>query len=140
MNKDDYVIICGDFGGVWDANTESKHEKYWLDWLEEHSFTILFVDGNHENFDRLKEYPVKEWNGGKVHELRPHVLHLMRGQVFIIDGKKVFTFGGASSHDIQGGVLNKDDPDFMKKKEGSEQRFDSLPNQPYQLVGGRTGE
>lgn len=26
-------------------------------------------------------------------------LHLMRGQVFEIDGKKIFTFGGASSHD-----------------------------------------
>ena len=50
MTKDDYVIICGDFGGVWDVGWESKSEKYWLDWFEERSYTLLFVDGNHENF------------------------------------------------------------------------------------------
>lgn len=26
MNKDDSVIICGDFGGVWNVDEESKHE------------------------------------------------------------------------------------------------------------------
>ena len=116
MTKDDYVIICGDFGGVWDIGWESKSEKHWLDWLEGRNYTLLFVDGNHENFDRLKGYPEKEWHGGKVHELRPHVLHLMRGQVFEIDGNKFFTFGGAGSHDITGEILEVDDPNFMKKK------------------------
>ncbi len=116
MTKDDYVIICGDFGGVWNEDRESKNEKYWLDWFEERSYTLLFVDGNHENFDRLYEYPVMEWHGGKVHKLRPHVLHLMRGQVFDIDGKKIFAFGGASSHDITGGILEIDDPDYKFKK------------------------
>ena len=116
MTKDDYVVICGDFGGVWDIGWESKKEKYWLDWFERRSYTLLFIDGNHENFDRLNGYPVMEWHGGKVHVLRPHVLHLMRGQVFEIDEKKIFTFGGASSHDITGGILETDDPDFKKKK------------------------
>ena len=48
--------------------------------------------------------------------LEPHVLHLMRGQIFEIDGKKIFTFGGASSHDITGGILETDDPSFKEKK------------------------
>ncbi len=116
MTKDDYVIICGDFGGIWDQGQESPEEKYNLDWFESRSYTLLFVDGNHENFDRLYEYPVKEWHGGKVHEIRPHVLHLMRGQVFDIDGITFFTFGGASSHDISGGILDMDAPDFRKRK------------------------
>ncbi len=116
MTKEDYVIICGDFGGIWDVGWEGKAEKYWLEWLEEKSFTLLFIDGNHENFDRLNAYPEKEWHGGKVHEIRPHVLHMVRGQVFEIDGKKIFTFGGASSHDITGGILETDDPEFRKKK------------------------
>jgi predicted phosphodiesterase len=116
MTKDDYVIICGDFGGIWEVGEESGDEKYWLDWFEGRSYTLLFVDGNHENFDRLNAYPVKMWHGGKVHEIRPHVLHLMRGQVFEIDGKKIFTFGGARSHDISGGILETDDPDFKEKK------------------------
>ena len=76
----------------------------------------IYFKYNHENFDRLYGYPQKEWHGGEVHEIRPHVLHLMRGQVFEIDGKKIFTFGGASSHDISGGILETEDPDFKKKK------------------------
>ena len=116
MTKDDYVIICGDFGGVWNKDEESAKEKWWMDWLEEKPFTTLFVDGNHENFDRLYGYPVEEWHGGKVHKIRPSVIHLMRGQVFHIDGKRIFTFGGASSHDISGGILEPDDPGYKKKK------------------------
>ena len=108
MTKDDYLIIAGDFGGIW-AQEEHNGEKMELDWLESLTFTTLFVDGNHENFNRLNNYPVKEWHGGKVHEIRPSVLHLMRGEVFEIDGKKFFTFGGASSHDIQDGILDPDD-------------------------------
>ena len=87
-----------------------------LDWLEEKSYTTLFVDGNHENFDRLNAYPMEEWHGGKVHKIRPSVLHLMRGQIFNICDKKVFTFGGASSHDISDGILDTEDPDFKTKK------------------------
>ena len=94
-----------------------------MDWLEEKSFTTLFVDGNHENFDRLYSYPVEEWKGGKVHKIRPSVLHLMRGQVYLIDDKKIFTFGGASSHDISGGILEPDDPDFKSKKKELDQEW-----------------
>ena len=116
MTKDDYVIIAGDFGGVWHKDEESREEKHLLDWLDGKSFTTLFVDGNHENFDRLYTYPVEEWHGGKVHKIRPTVIHLMRGQVFEIDGKSIFTFGGAASHDIDGGILEPDDPDYKRKK------------------------
>ncbi len=123
MCKDDFVLICGDFGGIWNYECESKEEKHWLDWFEERSYTLLFIDGNHENFDRLYNYPEKEWHGGRVHEIRPHVLHLMRGQIFEIDGKSIFTFGGASSHDIQGGILDPDGPDFMEKRKRLNQGF-----------------
>lgn len=116
MTKDDYVIICGDFGGIWDYEGESSYETWWLNWFESRNYTLLFIDGNHENFDRLNIYPEKQWHGGWAHEIRPHVLHLMRGQVFEIDGKRIFTFGGASSHDIQGGILDPDDPYFYEKR------------------------
>lgn len=116
MTKEDYVIICGDFGGVWTKDEESKEETMLLDWLDCKSFTTLFVDGNHENFDRLYNYPVEEWQGGKVHRIRDSVIHLMRGQVYNIGGKKIFTFGGASSHDIDGGILEPDDPQYQKKR------------------------
>ena len=116
MTKEDRVIICGDFGGVWNKSIESPTEKHLLDWLEEKPFTVLFADGNHENFDRLYAYPVEEWHGGKVHKIRPSVIHLMRGQIYDIEGKSFFVFGGARSHDISGGILEPDDPDFKHQK------------------------
>jgi len=112
MGRNDYVIICGDFGGVWDG---SRRERYWLNWLNEKPFTTLFVDGNHENFAMLNALPQREWHGGKVHELRSNVLHLMRGQVFEIGRLTFFTMGGASSHDIQDGVLDPKAPNFQQE-------------------------
>lgn len=40
---------------------------------------------------------------------------LERGQVFHLDGRRIFTMGGASSHDIQDGILEPDDPLFDRK-------------------------
>lgn len=115
-NKDEnVVIILGDFGLVWNRDKESKQEKYWLDWLNKKPFTTIFVDGNHENHKRLSTYPIKEWHGGKVHEIRTHVLHLIRGEVFTIDETKFFAFGGASSHDIQDGILDCNDSNWQEE-------------------------
>lgn len=109
MTKDDYVVILGDFGLIWDWRGESREERNWLNWLEDKPFTTLFIDGNHENHDRLNEMLVENWCGGKIHKVRPSVIHLMRGQVFAMDGLKIFTFGGASSHDIKDGILEPGD-------------------------------
>lgn len=111
-NKDENVcIILGDFGIIWQNDEESPEEKWKLDWLEKKNFTTVFVDGNHDNHPRIYTYPVKEWNGGLVHEIREHVLHLIRGEVYTIQGKKFLAYGGASSHDIQDGILDPDDFD-----------------------------
>ena len=112
MTREDAVIICGDFGGVF-AGTSA--ERSWLDWLEEKPFTTLFVDGNHENFEMLNALPVHTWNGGRVHCVRPHVIHLMRGQVFEISGLTFFAMGGAASHDIQDGILDPEAPGFERE-------------------------
>ena len=88
LTKDGCTIICGDFGGIWDGSPEEQGQ---LDWLEQRPYTTLFVSGNHENYDLLAQYPVEEWHGG------------------------FFTMGGASSHDIQDGILEPDDPLFKKK-------------------------
>lgn len=121
MTKDDYIIICGDFGGVWTFEEESRREKEALDWLNNKNFTTLFVDGNHENYTRLYNYPIEEWKGGKVHKIRDSVLHLMRGEIFDVDNKKIFAFGGAKSHDIQDGILNLDEEEkiYEYRKRGA---------------------
>lgn len=110
MTKEDYVILLGDVGLVWDYKGENKNEKYWLDWLENKPFTTLFIDGNHECFQRLNSYKTEKFCGGNASFIRSSVIHLKRGQVFNLQGKKFFTFGGAKSHDISDGILEPGDP------------------------------
>ncbi|WP_235811104.1 metallophosphoesterase [Syntrophomonas wolfei] len=96
MTKEDYVAIMGDFGLVWN---DGKEDLYWRKWLADRNFTTLFIDGNHENFDLLKRHEVVEWHGGKVQFINDSIIHLMRGQVYEIDGKTIFTMGGGTSID-----------------------------------------
>ena len=103
MTKSDYVIICGDFGGLWDG---SKEEQYWLEWLKKKSFTTLFVDGNHENFDMLNQLHVEEFYGAMAHKVNDSIYQLMRGMVYTIEDKKIFTFGGAESYDKEHRIEN----------------------------------
>jgi len=100
--NDNYIIVAGDFGLVFSTDPNNKVEKYWLDWLEKKPFKVLFVDGNHENFDRLYSNEFRQernWKGGSVSFIRDNVIWLHRGQVFDIDGYKIFTMGGATSID-----------------------------------------
>lgn len=85
LTKDDYLIICGDFGLCWDG---SRREMWWQDWLTAKNFTTLWIDGNHENFDMLYQFPLEDRFGGKVRQIAPDIYHLDRGQVLTIDGKK----------------------------------------------------
>ena len=94
--SDDFLIICGDFGFVF---SDSKIENQFLYYLENKPYTICFCDGNHENFPRIYGYPEQAWHGGRIHRIRNNIIHLMRGYVFTIDGKTIFTMGGAYSID-----------------------------------------
>lgn len=96
LTKDDHLIILGDFGCVWYGN---QRDDYWLDWLEDKPFTTMFIPGNHENYDLLKQYPPAQYREGIVRVIRPHVLMLQRGCIYNIDGNEFYCMGGASSHD-----------------------------------------
>lgn len=111
LTKEDFVMVCGDFG-IWD---NSPSERYWLDWLDAKPFTTLFVTGNHSNYELLATYPISRWHGGFVQAIRPSILHLMRGQIYTIHGRRFFTMGGARSHDIADGILEPGDPQFRQK-------------------------
>jgi len=98
LKKDDYLIQLGDFGLLW-SNKPDSTEKYWTKWLNEKPWTTLFIDGNHENHDRLNRLPEVEMFNGTVGKVSDSIYHLKRGQVYEICGKTFFTMGGALSID-----------------------------------------
>jgi len=96
MNHDDYVVVLGDFGLFW---KNDKTYGYWKKWLEEKLFTLLWLDGNHENHEWINSLPVSQWHGGNVHQTSENIIHLMRGQLYDINGSVFLAAGGAQSYD-----------------------------------------
>ena len=66
LTKEDYIIICGDFGLCW---AKDKTFEYHCKNFAEKPYTILWVQGNHENYDMIGEYPLEEWHGGKARHI-----------------------------------------------------------------------
>ena len=125
LTKDDYVIVCGDFGYIWNYEGMSEIEQERLDNLEAKPWTTLFVDGNHECFPRLAAYDVEEWHGGKVHKIMPSIIHLMRGEIYNIANKKLFAFGGAQSIDK---IYRIEGKSWWPEEEPSLEEFDNAIN------------
>lgn len=98
LKKGDVLIVCGDFGFLWD---NSRKEKQILQKMAALPFTVAFLDGCHENYDLLLSYPEEIWNGGKIHRIASNIIHLMRGQIFSIENRTFFTFGGGHSQDYE---------------------------------------
>lgn len=110
MTKADFLIVMGDFGLIWD-NVMSETDRWWMNWLNDRNFTTLFVSGNHENHWKLSSgklasevinteyYSIEEKFGGYVGKISDSIYHLRNGEGYIIQGKKFFVMGGASSVD-----------------------------------------
>ncbi|MFI3202597.1 MAG: metallophosphoesterase [Eubacteriales bacterium] len=96
FSKKDYLIICGDVGIGWENDTNEKEAR---EILRNLPVSVLFCDGNHEHIPHLNSYKAEEWNGGVVHVIEPGLIHLMRGQLYTLEGKMFFVFGGACSID-----------------------------------------
>ena len=98
LTKKDYVIVLGDFGVIWN-NVPDKEEEHIIKWLRDSPFTTLFIDGNHENIFRLNKLEEIQMFDSIVGKVDDSIYHLKRGCVYNIDGKSIFTFGGARSMD-----------------------------------------
>ncbi len=96
LKKGDTLLVCGDFGFIWDG---SASEQKWLKKLEKAKFTLAFVDGRHENYHRLATYPTVEWHGGQARQINQKVYQLLRGEIYDIEGRSFFAFGGGESDD-----------------------------------------
>lgn len=96
LQPDDILIVMGDFGMPW---IQDGTEKYVLQKLSEMPWTVAFIDGNHENFRLLNSYPEVIWRGGLTHQILPNLYHMIRGEVFNLDGNICLAAGGADSID-----------------------------------------
>ena len=93
LSSDDYLIILGDAGIIW----HGEGDREVIDFYNGLKCTTLFLDGNHENFTLLNRYPVTNMFGGSVHRISDKIIHLRRGELFEIDRRRLFVFGGGFS-------------------------------------------
>lgn len=90
------VVQVGDFGvypdrgGVHFLNEVNR-------WAQQLGIPVLFVDGNHEDFDFLESFPIDDASG--LRALRPWVLHAPRGHRWTWRGLVWLALGGATSLD-----------------------------------------
>lgn len=94
IRKRDTLLVCGDFGFLWDG---SRQEQKLLAKIGKFPFFILFIDGFHENHALLRQVPVEPFAGGKAHHISGNLYGLCRGEVYTVEGKKIFAFGGGDS-------------------------------------------
>jgi len=112
----DTVIVCGDFmfpfyssdadpasDDAQDAEVRRRRASYrlWMDWFSAQQCTFAFLDGNHDNHPYWASLPTELWNEGLVSRSpdAANLLHLKRGEVYRIEGKRFWCFGGAESTD-----------------------------------------
>ncbi len=106
LTRSDSVIVAGDFGLIWDPeptryeHTYINRELFNIHKLSEIPFTILFLDGNHDNHNRLHKLSKIPMFGGIVGKVSENIFYLRRGEIYTIEDKTFFTFGGALSRDI----------------------------------------
>lgn len=99
FTKEDVLIILGDFGFLW-KQQQNQWESDMIGKLNKKlAFSIAFLDGNHENFDKLSELKEVAKYGSTVGQVAKNVSHLKRGHIYKINSKKLFVMGGGNSCD-----------------------------------------
>lgn len=101
MSKHDYLVMLGN-SGITEPRVDFREtvSKY-----RDLPCSILVIDGSTDDYDLLSDHPLFPWNGGMTQNLSRNITRLMRGQVFAIQGKTIFSMGGA---------LSKERTDFGK--------------------------
>ena len=95
LSRNDYLIICGDCGICWSKRLLDE----FLDMYNSIGCTIIFVDGNHENFHMINEYPIVEFKGARMHQIAKYIYHVIRGEIMTLENKTFLCLGGAVSTD-----------------------------------------
>lgn len=113
LRSSDTLAVCGDFGFVWNGG---KEEEKLLKKIGKRRHDTVFVEGCHDNYSLLKEYPTVAYRGGKARKISGNLYQLLRGEIYEIDGKTLFAFGGGDS-----GELSLDSPMWQPEEQPSEE-------------------
>ena len=95
LSFNDYLIICGDAGICWSYRLLAP----FLSLYKSIGCTIIFIDGNHENFLMLNNMPLVEYKGALMHKIDDHIFHVLRGEIMTLENKTFLCIGGAVSID-----------------------------------------
>jgi len=114
LDKSDVIIQLGDSGILWyykEYENGFKKDMILAEKIAEKKYTMLIVPGNHENYDLIYELPVIDKWAGKVYVLdtkKGPIYFAKRGEIYEINNKKIFTFSGAMSNDIESRIKFED--------------------------------
>lgn len=105
LTADDIIVVCGDTALMWPDH--EKETVYTLKQLEDKPFSIVFVLGNHDNYDWAETLPRVDVLGGTMRQIV--VDDIAYENRYIVDSWTVADLSGyhcllcahAKSHDIQ---------------------------------------
>lgn len=95
LNENDNIIVLGDMGLLWRKDKKDFNYNINLWNTESNGVKLYFIDGNHENFTLLKDFPIEN----NMQKISNNVYHLLRGRTYEFESKKILTIGGADSID-----------------------------------------
>mgnify|MGYP003307943289 CR=1 FL=1 len=110
LSYKDILIILGDCGICWSKETFSYNLKLY----NKLNCTVIYIDGNHENFDMLNGMPIVNLFGANVHKIDEHIFHVLRGEILNIDNISFLCMGGACSTDT---MYRKENVSWWKQEE-----------------------
>lgn len=114
LTRNDYVVVLGDWGVPFVTHGPNwylkQSDKTMIKKLAALPFTVLFVDGNHDNHLFWRSRTKISKFGGLVQSLpgTDNVFHLCRGEYYNIDGHTFWVMGGALSRDSVYRTINRD--------------------------------
>jgi len=108
LTSEDYVIIAGDFGVIWDWHGDSEEDYYRLNWLNSKPWKTIVVLGNHECYPIYEAMPHctpdflnsgTMWQCTYMGTTFENIYIIDTIATLDIDGKHILCINGAESHD-----------------------------------------
>lgn len=96
LGAEDVLIVLGDFGFLWDGGAAEQENRKWL---AERPYRIFFLDGCHENYSMLGQYPVQDLYGGRMRQIGKNMYHVCRGSILHVQERTLLCMGGGESED-----------------------------------------